>query len=380
MKKLTAIFFSVLLFTALLGSASVEAATKLATPKNFAGSAEITKQYETILTITWSKVDGADGYEVYYRSEVPGGDDEWEPWFLNEKTKKTTAQGMIIDGEFQMRVRAYKGSTYSDYTETITVRGGEGIISGPKASATPKLNKTKASIDVGKTVQLKVNNTKDKVTWKSSNKKVATVSSKGLVKGVKQGEATITATVGKKKLTCKITVKKSSKGTSSNILDSYREILNKNISSTRSFALLDINKDGQKELFLNVSESASSIDCDTIVYSYYNGKIYDSTVCGQIYPSYISSKKGIAVAGMFSSNEWVDIYVLEKGVLKSIYISGSHLKYDDKTGEFNTEVYVNNKTVSPKERAKSDEAAGIYGSKDIKFYEVTKENIDKYLK
>lgn len=71
-----------------------------------------------------------------------------------------------------------------------------------------KLNKTKATIYVGKTVTLKLKNNKKKVKWSSSNKKVATVSSKGKVKGKKVGKATITAKVGKKKYKCKITVKK----------------------------------------------------------------------------------------------------------------------------------------------------------------------------
>ena len=80
------------------------------------------------------------------------------------------------------------------------------------ASKKVKLNKTKATIYVGKTVTLKVKNTKKKVKWSTSNKKVATVTKKGKVKGKKAGKATITAKVGKKKYQCKITVKK--KGTS----------------------------------------------------------------------------------------------------------------------------------------------------------------------
>lgn len=75
------------------------------------------------------------------------------------------------------------------------------------AATKVKINKTKASIYVGKTVQLKISGTKKKVTWKSSNKKVATVTSKGKVKGLKKGTAKITATVSKKKYTCKVTVK-----------------------------------------------------------------------------------------------------------------------------------------------------------------------------
>ena len=68
------------------------------------------------------------------------------------------------------------------------------------ASKKVKLNKTKATIYVGKTVTLKVKNTKKKVKWSTSNKKVATVTKKGKVKGKKAGKATITAKVGKKKI------------------------------------------------------------------------------------------------------------------------------------------------------------------------------------
>ena len=71
-----------------------------------------------------------------------------------------------------------------------------------------KLNKTKATIYVGKTVTLKLKNNKKKVKWTTSNKKIATVSKKGKVKGKKTGRVTITAKVGKKKYKCKITVKK----------------------------------------------------------------------------------------------------------------------------------------------------------------------------
>lgn len=71
-----------------------------------------------------------------------------------------------------------------------------------------KLNKTKATLYVGKTTTLKVTGTSKDVTWKSSNKKVAVVSSKGKVTAKQEGTATITARVQKKSYKCKITVKK----------------------------------------------------------------------------------------------------------------------------------------------------------------------------
>jgi hypothetical protein len=79
-----------------------------------------------------------------------------------------------------------------------------------QAASKPKLNKTKATICVSKTVKLKVTNSSSKVTWKSSNKKIATVSKSGKVKGIKSGKVTITAKVGKKSVKCKVTVRKHS--------------------------------------------------------------------------------------------------------------------------------------------------------------------------
>jgi len=76
------------------------------------------------------------------------------------------------------------------------------------AAKKAKISKTKATIYVGKTIKLKVKNNKKKVKWSTSNKKVAKVSKKGKVKGIKAGKATITAKVGKKAYKCKITVKK----------------------------------------------------------------------------------------------------------------------------------------------------------------------------
>lgn len=74
-------------------------------------------------------------------------------------------------------------------------------------AATVKLNKKSTSVLATKTVQLKVVNNKKKVKWTTSNKKIATVSKKGVVKGKKPGKVTITAKAGKKSYKCKVTVK-----------------------------------------------------------------------------------------------------------------------------------------------------------------------------
>ena len=86
-------------------------------------------------------------------------------------------------------------------------------IKADAAKKNPKLNKSKLTLEVGGTFKLKVVKNKNKiskVTWKSTNAKVAKVSKKGLVKAVAGGKATIKAIfkVKKKKTTlkCKVSV------------------------------------------------------------------------------------------------------------------------------------------------------------------------------
>ena len=78
------------------------------------------------------------------------------------------------------------------------------------ARTTTRLSSKKIVLQVGKTKKLKVKNKPAgvKVVWKSSKKKVATVSKKGKVKAKKPGKTTITAKVGKKKYKCKVIVKR----------------------------------------------------------------------------------------------------------------------------------------------------------------------------
>ncbi|MFP3154537.1 Ig-like domain-containing protein [Lachnospiraceae bacterium ZAX-1] len=75
-----------------------------------------------------------------------------------------------------------------------------------EAAAKVKLNKTSSSLVVGTTLQLKLNNAKGTISWSSSKKTVAAVSSKGKVTAKKKGSATITAKFNKKSYKCKVTV------------------------------------------------------------------------------------------------------------------------------------------------------------------------------
>ena len=71
----------------------------------------------------------------------------------------------------------------------------------------PKFERSNINICVGRKQKLVVTGTAKKITWKSSDRKTVKVSKKGVITGLKKGQATITATVGSKKLTCKVKVK-----------------------------------------------------------------------------------------------------------------------------------------------------------------------------
>jgi hypothetical protein len=73
-------------------------------------------------------------------------------------------------------------------------------------AATVKISESELTMEIAATTTLKVTGTKSKVTWKSSNKKVASVTSKGVVTAQSVGTAKITATVNKKNYTCTVTV------------------------------------------------------------------------------------------------------------------------------------------------------------------------------
>ena len=82
------------------------------------------------------------------------------------------------------------------------------LCGSPAQAKAVKLNKKKVYMLPGDTLKLKVTGTKKKVKWKSSNKKIVSVSKKGKLKAKKTGTATITARVRGKKLKCKVIVEK----------------------------------------------------------------------------------------------------------------------------------------------------------------------------
>ena len=103
------------------------------------------------------------------------------------------------------------GGTRQRDEEYLSVYGillSAGSIAGQPAQvqAAVGLNHTSAVICIGGRVELKLNGTDEPVTWTTSNKKIATVGSAGVVTGVNKGKASITAQAGGKKYSCLVTV------------------------------------------------------------------------------------------------------------------------------------------------------------------------------
>jgi hypothetical protein len=78
------------------------------------------------------------------------------------------------------------------------------------ANSTVSISRKDLTLYAGKSYSLKINNATSKIKWSSSNKKVATVSSKGKVRGKIAGTAVITAKTGKSTMKCRVVVSSAS--------------------------------------------------------------------------------------------------------------------------------------------------------------------------
>ena len=150
-----------------------------------------------------------------------------------------------------------------------------------------EISKTKKTLFVGAEYNLKISGTNKKITWTSSNKKVATVSSKGRIKAKKKGSTEITANVGKQKLKCAIRVKnlpresKKTKGViyltfddgpSANITPKVLDILKKE-KVKATFFVLNYSKSNEK-LIKRIVKEGHTIGVHG--YSHEYSKIYKS--------------------------------------------------------------------------------------------------------
>ena len=175
----------------------VQAATKLATPQLVYAK----PSGKNKILLKWKAVKGASGYRIYRRADGSA----WKPLGNVNGTKKVvyTDTKTTTGVRYTYTVKAFK-KVKGKYRWSGYDKKGLTTVAG---LSTLKLNRSKVTLYTGKSYTLRINGTKAVPTWKSSNTKVATVSSKGVVTAKAAGTATITASLSGKTAAYKVTVK-----------------------------------------------------------------------------------------------------------------------------------------------------------------------------
>lgn len=157
-------------------------------------------------------------------------------------------------------------------TSIITARNGNVVSKCKVIVKNRSLNHKKVTITEGFSLRLKLSGT-GKVKWSSSNKSIATVSSKGLVKAKQPGKVTITAKSKGKKYTCKVTVARNEKSFSydTSPYSSY-------LQNTAYYELTKVYKNGSNYVadFTITNNTAYTITSlySMDIYMYAGGKLF----------------------------------------------------------------------------------------------------------
>lgn len=178
-------------------------------------------------------------------------------WKSSNKKVATVKNGKVTAKKVGKAVITVKTKNGKKASCNVTVT--------PKTVKQPKkvkLNQKKLSLEIGSSAKLKATvspkGAEKKLSWKSSNKKIATVKN-GKVVAKKAGKATITVTTKNgKKASCKVTVKEQSQNVQvqSQELENYRQMLMKN-TKYKYFGVCYINEDDIPDL-VAVTEKNSS--------------------------------------------------------------------------------------------------------------------------
>lgn len=157
-------------------------------------------------------------------------------------------------------------------TGTATVTAKIGTVSASCKVTVKKptitLNRASASLLKNKTLTLKatVKGKSQKVTWSTSNKKIAAVNQKGKVTAKKAGTVTITAKANGVTAKCKITVKEKTV---------ERVRLNTSYSASReSYQLLGQTKEGRTVWTFTTGKNYIAMQVDNIEYGTYKDYVY----------------------------------------------------------------------------------------------------------
>lgn len=147
------------------------------------------------IRVSWKKVAGADGYRIYRKTSSGN-------WQVITDTAKGSS---YLDKSAKKHIRyTYKLQAYTLEGKTRHYGAMSGTVSANNG-ALPKVSGT--SVYVGATTKLKVKNNSKSVSWSSMDRSVATVSSKGVVRGVKAGKVRVRARIDGVDYYCTVKVK-----------------------------------------------------------------------------------------------------------------------------------------------------------------------------
>lgn len=161
--------------------------------------AKTTKITKKSVTVKWNKVKNADGYIVY--GAKCGAKSKYKVLkVVSGKTTSYTQKKLKKGTYYKYNIVAFKNINGAKVTTAVSKKIHATTLGGKYGVAKAvKVNKTKATIKKGQTFKIKASEIKkDKkirrhraICYESSNTKIATVNSKGKVKGVKKGKCTI---------------------------------------------------------------------------------------------------------------------------------------------------------------------------------------------
>lgn len=161
---------------------------------------KLSKATSNQLKLTWKKVKGADGYLIYQGECGKRNGYKLVKKITKASTKNYTAKKLVKGKGYRFIVRAYKkvGKTL------VTVSASKAVhvvtTGGKKVNAKSiKLGKVNKTLKKGKTLKLKASVVKQKgptpkcrkLSYESSDSKIATVTKTGAVKAKAKGKCTI---------------------------------------------------------------------------------------------------------------------------------------------------------------------------------------------
>ncbi|HIR76368.1 MAG TPA: Ig-like domain-containing protein [Candidatus Choladousia intestinipullorum] len=133
---------------------------------------------------------------------------------VSSRNSTVKVSGVTADGACRLKAGKKAGSAKltitlaSGLTKTVKVKVQKNAVKTTSIKNLQKKLTLSRKQKIKLMPELNPITSQDKITYSSSNKKVATVTSKGVVKGIKAGKAKITVKAGKKKFVCTVTVRK----------------------------------------------------------------------------------------------------------------------------------------------------------------------------